>query len=275
MLHTKTSFVIGLLVIQLLFKTLVLAKNYQAGYWAYLQKKASLVISLLIPLVVYSIAFYICVWFALTVTLCVVGYFMYRFKKERSKNVFAWRYMIQQENARLSRVYRVFALFTDVPNLQGKTKRRRYLDWMLPTMQQNNPYLYLEARCLVRNQEYSGLYLRLLILASALLIFVHDFWITLGVTILFNYLIVFQLIPLQDYYQENVFTHLYPVLPSVKLQGFKKLLSRIVLLTAVCFGIAALIGTQQILVGVLCGGIVLVESKLISSYYLKARIKKS
>lgn len=123
-----------------------------------------------------------------------------------------WEKMIQKEKGRMYRIYQFIHLFTDVPEITSSVKRRKFLDPLLKPIKKNqaNTYLYLYARRFVRGSEYSGLFIRLVLVAGVILLFLKEFWISLGISLLFIYLIGFQLIPIYTQFDYMVMTHLYP-----------------------------------------------------------------
>jgi len=148
-----------------------------------------------------------------------------------------WEEMINEEQDRLHRIYQFINLFTDVPEIATKMKRRKYLDPLLAriSFSQDNTYLYLYARRVLRGNEYSGLYLRLVILGGVLLYFVAEQWFALGIGVLFIYLIGFQLLPLYQQFQYVPLTKLYPVKKEQKLLAMQKLLFLLLIFCAVIF----------------------------------------
>lgn len=187
-----------------------------------------------------------------------------------------WEKMIAEEQDRLHRIYQFINLFTDVPEIATKIKRRKYLDPLLDRIafSQHNTYLYLYARRLLRGNEYSGLYLRLVILGGLLLYFVSEQWFALGIGILFIYLIGFQLLPLYQQFQFVPLTKLYPLKKEQKLTAIKKLLGLLLTFCAIVFAVIALFSLTQwserliVIIGYLVMVLFFVEG------YLPYRIKK-
>ncbi|PAF11597.1 hypothetical protein CHH61_26455, partial [Shouchella clausii] len=50
--------------------------------------------------------------------------------KSRDKGL-KWEYLIDQEERRMTSFYRLANMFTDVPKLKDRVKRRKWLDWLL------------------------------------------------------------------------------------------------------------------------------------------------
>lgn len=187
-----------------------------------------------------------------------------------------WNKMIQLESNRLQRIYRFINLFTDVPQVAASVKRRKYLDGLLTKIpkDQGHTYLYLYARRMLRGSEFSGLYLRLVVIGGLLLYFVNEIWFSVGLGALFLYLIGFQLVPLYNQFQYMVMTQLYPVPSQQKTKALRQLLLVLLLVGAVIFTVVGSIpysswGNRGLLLAVF------VAVALAFTYlYLPLRIKK-
>lgn len=187
-----------------------------------------------------------------------------------------WNKMIQLESNRLQRIYRFINLFTDVPQVAASVKRRKYLDGLLTKIpkDQGHTYLYLYARRMLRGSEFSGLYLRLVVIGGLLLYFVNEIWFSVGLGALFLYLIGFQLVPLYNQFQYMVMTQLYPVPSQQKTKALRQLLLVLLLVAAVIFTVVGGIpypswGDRGLLLAVF------VAVALAFTYlYLPLRIKK-
>ena len=177
---------------------------------------------------------------------------MLQLRKKASYHVFKWKDAIAAEDKRVMRIYKFFSLFTDVPEVHQKIKRRRYLDRLLPRFQQDSrqTYKYLYWRGFWRNSEYSGLFMRLTIIGVLLMLFINLKWISLLIGLLFVYLTSFQLIPLANQFYDIVFTHLYPVKPSQQLASFRKILGGLTTVQVVIFTAALLIATHSLIAAV-------------------------
>lgn len=189
--------------------------------------------------------------------------------------VIDWRVAVQAEQDRMYGVYRFFNLFTDVPSVQGNTRRRKWADWLVRWLSKDNqPWSYLYARAFVRSTEVSGIVSRLTLLGMVIAFLMPAGWLSMAIVILFIYLIATQLMPLYDQYEANVFTHIYPILPSQQSADFKQLLAKVTILEAFLIAIAS-IGWQlnigQMLINII---IAAVEVFLLIHFYFDIRIKR-
>ncbi|WP_334328361.1 ABC transporter permease [Companilactobacillus sp. HBUAS59699] len=167
-------------------------------------------------------------WFSLT--NLVVGIVLFAVMQVKNKQIcesgqLQWQQAIADENQRMFRVKRFYNLFTDVPGVNSKIKRRKWLDFLFNGIKpvQKNTYLYLFARGFVRNNEYIGLFLRLTIIQAIMLALIDSFYISLIVEMLFIYLVGFQLKPYFKDVMLNMMQRLYPVNGKDKVNDFTKL----------------------------------------------------
>lgn len=236
--------------------------KYQAG-------KYSLIFNYVVPLIVYTLGLYASIYFALGLT---VGLILYLKSLPKNK-IIQWNYLIDVEKLRLMRKYSFFNLFTDVPQVKKKAKRRKYLDCLIPKFK--NVYGYLFIRAIIRNGEYSGLYVRLTVIEFIVLLFIPKFWLSLVIGMLFIYLIGFQMLPLYKYFDDNVFVHLYPLETNSKGKEFKSILLALLIINAFLATIAVYIAIQNLLLSGAFLALVLVESILFVYGYANLRLEKS
>lgn len=205
-----------------------------------------------ISLIGIAIGILVSPWMTLIIAVVSWGG-MLQLRKKANYHVFKWKDAIVAEDKRVMRIYKFFSLFTDVPEVHQKIKRRRYLDRLLPRFQQDSrqTYKYLYWRGFWRNSEYSGLFMRLTIIGVLLMLFINLKWVSLLIGLLFVYLTSFQLIPLANQFYDIVFTHLYPVKPSQQLASFRKVLGVLTAAQVLIFTVALLIATHSLVVAVI------------------------
>ena len=189
------------------------------------------------------IAVYLNTWLALVLAVLWWSWCEYRWHRCLKKGVFQWHAAIIKEANRSYQLKRFYNLFTDVPGISSKVARRKWLDWLFRpiTLEQKNTYFYLFARGFVRNSEYSGLFVRLTIVALLLIYAIHNYWVLTVIGALFIYLVEFQLLPLFKKYDAIVLTHIYPLTESQKQQSFQLLVTIVLLLQWLIMTLALLI----------------------------------
>ncbi|WP_413523671.1 ABC transporter permease [Latilactobacillus curvatus] len=185
-------------------------------------------------------------WLNLVGVLVALGLAYYQrqqLARVQKTQLFDWLVAVGAEDSRMGRIYRLYNLFTDVPGLSSQVKRRRYLDGLLKpiTAKPANTYLYLYARGFLRGTEFSGLYIRLVVLGGIILCFSHIWWLSLALGLLLIYLVGFQLLPFYNQYDQIIFTHLYPVPTTKRIQAFSQLMRTLLLLQALLFSVILLV----------------------------------
>lgn len=185
-------------------------------------------------------------WLNLVGVLVALGLAYYQRQqlvRVQKTQLFDWLASVGAEDSRMGRIYRLYNLFTDVPGLSSQVKRRRYLDGLLKliTAKPANTYLYLYARGFLRGTEFSGLYIRLVVLGGIILCFSHIWWLSLALGLLLIYLVGFQLLPFYNQYDQIIFTHLYPVPTTKRIQAFSQLMRTLLLLQALLFSVILLV----------------------------------
>lgn len=222
---------------------------------------------LLASLVMWFVNPYVGLIVALILYLAVIGYY--------HDLAIDWRLAVKQEQDRMYSVYRFFNLFTDVPSVQGNTKRRRWADGLVKWLSNDGqPWSYLYARAFMRGTEVSGIVSRLTLLGMVIAFLMPAGWLSTVVVALFIYLIATQLIPLYDQYEANVFTHIYPLAPAQQQAAFKQLLVKVTAIEAGLIALASVswqVNLSQLVVNLIVAA---VEVCLLSRFYFKIRIKK-
>lgn len=214
------------------------------------------------------------------ITLIIAGIYWLGMLYIRSRKcycVFHWQNAINSEERRVIRIYKFFNLFTNVPEVHQKVKRRRYLDCILPRYCQDSrqTYNYLYWRGFWRNSEYSGLFIRITLIGMLLMAFIDLKWVNFLIGILFIYLTEFQLLPLANQFYDIVFTHLYPLNVECQIRSFRKVLAKVGSIQTILFALVSFYSTRSLLV--ICG--LLVASVLVNifigSVYLRKRFSEA
>ena len=166
--------------------------------------------------------------FLVYVLLLGVGkYFLFRQKASKffTETGLDWDYVIAQESKRKQVLLRFFALFTQVKGVSNSVKRRAYLDFILRTVQKVPSKIWqnLYLRSYLRNGDLFALSLRLLFLSLLALVFIEQAWIATAVAVLFNYLLLFQLLALYHAFDYQYLTQLFPLEKGEKEKGLKQI----------------------------------------------------
>lgn len=154
-----------------------------------------------------------------------------------------WDYVIAQESKRKQVLLRFFALFTQVKGVSNSVKRRAYLDFILKTVQKVPGKIWqnLYLRSYLRNGDLFVLSLRLLFLSLLAEIFIEQSWIATAVVVLFNYLMLFQLLALYRAFDYQYLTQLFPLEKGEKEKGLQEVIR----------GLAGFVLMVQLIVGLI------------------------
>lgn len=186
-----------------------------------------------------------------------------------------WQQLVANEARRMTRIYRFYNLFTDVPGLSGSVKRRKYLDGFarLVPRSHKRTWAWLLTRSFLRRTEFLGLYVRLVVIGAVIAAFVAQWWLAAALAALFVYLIGFQLLPMYQVHDEIVFTYLYPLPDAQKPAAFKGLVLRLLLIAAVVQSLGAVAAGHWLAAGAAFAAGVVVAA-LMAAWYLPLRVAK-
>lgn len=200
-----------------------------------------------------------------------------RIEKKKLQNVpLHWQRLVELEQQRMKTIYQFINLFTDVPGMTGKVKRRRAFDPILNRISKThaNTYRYLYARSFIRGSEYSGLVFRLTVVAVLIVASLKEWPLILGISLLAVFLIGFQLIPLFNQFNYMTMTQLYPLSPQMKNKDFKNLITKILSVVTVIIGITLIIFYPDKKIGCLIILSLIAEILVFHFIYLPKRLQK-
>lgn len=213
---------VGLIVYKLAFLNVNLMEIYGRAHFGNIGMRLASNVLLLVALIVST---YLFSWTMLIVAVIYYFFLNARVRTLETSGQLQWKLAIETEDQRMFRIKRFYNLFTDVPGVNSKIKRRKWLDGLLTPIKpvSGNTYLYLFARGFIRNNEYIGLFLRLTVIQAIMLALIDNFYISLIVEMLFIYLVGFQLKPYFKEVMQNLMQRLYPISGKTKIADFTKL----------------------------------------------------
>lgn len=195
-----------------------------------------------------------------------------RLRSYQHDGIFQWERAVVAETKRKQSILQFFALFTQVKGITTSVKRRTYLDVLLNGIatEHKQTWLYLYARAFLRSGDFLSLTLRLAGISLLGLLAIEQAWLSIGLVLLFDYLLLFQLLALFRVYDYQYLTLLYPIDVQMKLRNFQTFLRTLL------YGILGLQGvvagfvlTDKIyLLYLVIGGIFL------NQFYLSIKAKK-
>ena len=194
------------------------------------------------------------------------------------KAVFVYQFdkMIEMELERQQRIYRLFALFVDVPMLhKPHAHRRTYLDGVLKILVGNQPsgHRYLVSRTVIRTSQYMSLLLQLAVVSFVVALFSQPYYWNFIVNALLMMLLGFQLVGvIQSANTQN--SHFASLVDSnTRLQDDLSVLMLTMVVSGIVIGISSAIGMRE-LIGLV--GIVFypIFGVFFTQFYLRFRFIK-
>lgn len=194
------------------------------------------------------------------------------------KAVFVYQFdkMIEMELERQQRIYRLFALFVDVPMLhKPHAHRRTYLDGVLKMLVGNQPsgHRYLVSRTVIRTSQYMSLLLQLAVVSFVVALFSQPYYWNFIVNALLMMLLGFQLVGvIQSANTQN--SHFASLVDSnTRLKDDLSVLMLTMVLSGIVIGISSAIGMRE-LIGLV--GIVFypIFGVFFTQFYLRFRFIK-
>ena len=170
--------------------------------------------------------------------------------------VYQFDKMIEMELERQQRIYRLFALFVDVPMLhKPHAHRRTYLDGVLKMLVGNQPsgHRYLVSRTVIRTSQYMSLLLQLAVVSFVVALFSQPYYWNFIVNALLMMLLGFQLVGvIQSANTQN--SHFASLVDSnTRLQDDLSVLMLTMVASGIVIGISSVIGMREMigLVGII------------------------
>lgn len=176
----------------------------------------------------------------LTITLFLFFYYGYYLS---SKHSLAWDQLIEKDQLRMRSFYRLANMFTDVPYLKAKVKKRSFLVQVLTrrlSFKQDKTLTYLYRITTIRSGEYLGMYIRLLIVGSLVIYYLPHVWIRILFGLLFLYLTAIQLMTIWYHHRTNLWMDLYPITYPQRQQAFVRWIRQLLFVHVCCYGLVFL-----------------------------------
>lgn len=275
---TNLSMFVKLFLLQVLFKDLL----FRCTKYAY---RGVLHFTWMEKLGIYMIAvanfFGMFLWISegWSIVLLVIPVLLIIFVEQYyGKAAFVYQFdkMIEMELERQQRIYRLFALFVDVPMLhKPHAHRRTYLDGVLKMLVGNQPsgHRYLVSRTVIRTSQYMSLLLQLAVVSFVVALFSQPYYWNFIVNALLMMLLGFQLVGvIQSANTQN--SHFASLVDSnTRLQDDLSVLMLTMVLSGIVIGISSAIGMRE-LIGLV--GIVFypIFGVFFTKFYLRFRFLK-
>lgn len=259
---------ISMLSLKSIFLLLILYYNHEGNF---MDQSIATFLFIVFSFIGLSIVVLVSPIIGSVMTLVSAGAVLFLYRKIKHRPL-KWERMIQNEQNRKQVIYRFFNLFTDVPFIGSQTRRLKALDPIIQwsTSKSATSQEYYLKRVFFRNTTYSGLVLRLLVIAALILIFTNNLILSYSVSLLFNYLISFQLLPLGQHVDKTIQFSFYPVDSFGKIKAMKKIIMQVSMFAGLVFAIIELPKGIYAFVGVL--GLNFIFTLLFTYFYLPKRL---
>lgn len=207
---------------------------------------------------------------AITTGLYIVV-FLYDYSISRKRAGIVWDLLIEKDRNRMQAFYRIANMFTDVPHLKSKVKRRGWLTSIVSNVpfQNKQTFNYLYRITFVRGGDYLSMYIRLIILGGVFIYFVPQTWMKILFAMLFLYMSSFQMMTLYHHHRTNMWLDLYPVEHKLRKQAVLKWLYLLGFIQAIVYALVFL--PLQEFAG---AGIALVVGLLFNYLFINGYVKK-
>lgn len=176
-------------------------------------------------------------------TILFVIIFLYDFQIANKRAGILWDVLVEKDRNRMQAFYRLANMFTDVPHLKSRVKKRHLLVQMasrVPFLKKHT-YDYLYRITFIRSGDYLGMYVRLLVIGGTIIYFIPPIWLKVVFAILFIYLSSFQMMALYQHHRTIMWIDLYPIVQKIRQQSLLKLLLQLSILQTGLFSIVFLV----------------------------------
>lgn len=226
---------------------------------------SGLLVLIAAPLLKFNPIFLI-LWFLVLVGI-KAGLLAYQIWRFQNSGLLDWSGLIDLEEARKTGTLRLFSLFTNVKGLKSHSHRRKYLDFLLTKTKRT--YEYLFTRSFLRSGDYLGLTIRLLILSILSMSFVKNGIVAIVMVVVFNYLLIFQLLSLQTTFDYQLLTRIYPLKKAAKTAGLRMIIFRVMMFVTIVELVLSLIFVRPFFLTL----VILLVNFLLTKFYVRFRLK--
>lgn len=273
-LHWSIIQIIALFGLVIILKWTLLTNSLADLYLNFPKTKlVRCLINLVAPLIILSAAIYVNL--LLGIMLALVFAIGLKVTANHLTKLIDWKYLITTEERRMSIIYRFFSLFKDVPEIEPKSKPRRWANPLFKLVKNNqkNTFTKLYLITFIRDGEISALFFRLIIIGFLVIVFVKNAAMSVFIYDLFIYLVGFQIIPFYKVFDDNVFVHIYPISEKERMNSFRVVVRTMLLLEILVLTIGMLVSGVAISLIGLALIIGLFEIYCLTGPYLKNKIK--
>ncbi|RAL26660.1 ABC transporter permease [Thermoflavimicrobium daqui] len=202
-------------------------------------------------------------------------FFLWRIFSKAPRFPYPWILFAKREQKIQAKYVSLAGWFVDLPQVRFPVKERKWITWLLPKLiPQGKPFSYLYWRTFFRHSELFSIYLRILLLAILIIVFLPNFWVVFGTILLCIWLFGSQLPQITNPHRYPMFVQIYPIDPKERRTSFQKMCWILISLLSIILTLVASF-TNLLLSQVLGIGITaLLISFFFSNFYLPRKIEK-
>lgn len=170
------------------------------------------------------------------------------FRRQAKDGLMDWARVLEMENQQEMQFLRFVNLFTDVPRLRRRTRSRRLISSLFPVRHFDAGHVYdqLFIKTFIRADAYFGIYIRLTLVGIVICMFVDNGYFTAFIVVSVIYLTGLQLLPLWKHPFPYALESMYPIDRPVKRRSFIRLLTGLLMMQSVLFGIFGAAGVSRL-----------------------------
>lgn len=241
--HRSGKYYLLTFMILLVFK----GWNMMAQWWMFkIREKKIRGMDYLLRFVLSGFSFYFFLHdemiYASVLTVLLIGLVLNGYSLAARQPGLAWEFLIEKDEQKMQSFYRMANLFTEVPAVKKRVKKRHWLVSFVDKFpfQQKHTYEYLYSITFIRSGDYLGLYLRLTIVGGLFILFIPNVYMKVAFALVFLYLTSFQLMVIYQHYRTNILLDLYPLAYELRGQAVTKALFQLTFLQVAIFGVILL-----------------------------------
>ncbi|MEN1970258.1 ABC transporter permease [Lentibacillus sp. N15] len=206
-------------------------------------------------------------------TILFIIVFLYDQRISNKQAGLVWDVLVEKDQNRMQFFYRIANMFTDVPHLKNRVKKRQWLVNLVDRVpfQQKFTFDYLYRITFIRSADYLGMYVRLIVIGGLVIYFVPNDWVKIIFALLFFYLSSFQMMTLYNHHRTVIWLDIYPVSNQHRKQAVLKWLYQLTFIQTVIYAVLFLfIGEYLGAVITLAGGMLF--NYLFITGYVKSKL---
>lgn len=247
-----------MIVVVLIFKVW----NLLANWWMLkvrdlATRRTDILLRVLLNCAVFYLLVHGNILFAAIATVVFIILFLYDYSISKKQAGLVWDVLLEKDQNRMQFFYRIANMFTDVPHLKNRVKKRQWLVNLVNRVpfRQKSTFDYLYRITFIRSGDYLGMFVRLLVIGGLLIYFIPNGWVKIVFALLFLYLSSFQMMTLYQHHRTVIWLDIYPVSIQLRRDAVLTWLYKLTFIQTIIFAVLfVLIGDYLGAVITLIGG---------------------